>query len=555
MFKKKEFFSYSLLLANLLFIFIFLSQHIFCESECSSCESVDNQNNENHECNIIDCKHSYRNKKYYYCQGISSVSVGKYFLIQTPDNRCEIKESCPDLIISITNECVPSCFEPFYQLGHFCIIPQGEITEQNDFTDNYEIIDYLNRIIKCKHYTKVITDQFNKENHICGESPSTLCPSLYYDKDENRCIEKCENKKIEPVKSNSTQNTIDYYLCKNECELEVDADGKIKKFEYTEINGNTYCLDACPSNSPYFYETYNNQAPICQQSCKDNHFYNSDSNNPNKCTTTCQNDQFYLVEKNQNFFNCTPPQQKGATKACPDSHPYNYRNSCLKSCTHTKSITYSHSYQIEYTDTVDPNTQQTATIKICVDNCYLYDNKLFNDDIDHSCVSKCSDTRNIFYYNHRCLNSCKGINGKDLKYIKTSLEQNNIAESDENGILPEYECVENCPNNYYNYNNEICLKYCPKTSAQSYIDLKTKSCSTCNKDEGFLYYEELISTNQPNNVFCYESCKSDQFYEINSNICYPLDKNIDTCYFSIILIFVILLAKIIRKETIYMKRK
>ena len=509
MLKKKYFSFYSInFVIPFFFCFQFLFQFIYSQ-ECLNCpNTVENPNG----CEF-GCKESY-NRNFYYC---NPYDIGDYFLIRNEDDYCEVRTTCPDKIILPTKECVEYCIDPYFELGDFCII----LTEE-EFSSKYEFIDYLNRKIKCKDFTNVLLiGGNNKEYHQCIDSPSK-CSSLHYDIDKDRCVPSCENKKIEIKRDEHGQ----YYECKNECETKKNS-GKIESFEYKESNGYIYCVDECPSNAPFFYETYNNKAPSCRESCEDNHFYNVDNVNPKKCSLSCtNNNQLYQRENFQNFYKCIDTTQT----ACSGSYPYKYKNECLKSCSYTQSTTYSY--------------EEEGVPKICVDNCYLYNNQLYSEDINFSCKTECPET-NKFHYNHKCYNSCKDINS-NFYYIRKSLESisnDGGADTEENDNHKDFECVEKCPNGYYEL-SDVCFKYCPKTGDNSYVDLKTKKCTTCKKPidptniqpgEGYILYTEMES-NEPNNIICYEKCPSNTFYEINNNICYPLDTDIleqkTECYFS-----------------------
>ncbi len=502
MFKTKILFPYYLFLIKILNIFFFFPQIIFCDNRCIGCDSDVNKDGNCGENN--NCKYSYRNRDYYYCEGITSSSNGEYFLIETPNSQCKTRTSCPDKTILDTKECVPNCNDlmdqdDFYHLGDYCIkYNSGE----------HEIINYVNRTMKCKQHTNVliIEQNNNKEYHQCITSPSN-CEYKYYDIEKDRCVTTCDKNKI----IDTTYSESNYYFCKDECEFLRD-DGKIKKFKHYE-NGNIYCLKECPLNAPYFYETYNNTAPVCLEECDENDFYNADSINKKKCSKSCRSDQLYKIENNQKFYECIDPITPETTATCPTTHPYKYRDGCLKSCSYIKKYSSSEN-------------------NICVDDCYLYYNKFYNDNIDYSCVENCLHTRNIYHYNHQCYASCNDIVSSSNKkyYIKTSLEQINVDRTIYPDLLEEYECViDNCPINYYKYDNSICLRFCPKSSNYPYVNLETKSCSTCKLEEGFIYYDEISD----DNIICHKKCESNQFHEFNNNICFLLNEEIPTyCYFS-----------------------
>lgn len=116
-----------------------------------------------------------------------------------------------------------------------------------------------------------------REYHICIYNPesntrSTQCPKLYYDSDEKKCVDSCENKKIIPITSDD--DTFTYYECRNECKYSEES----QEYEYDESidiadSKNIFCLEKYPEKTPYFYKISSNQSTKCQKNGKDNHFY------------------------------------------------------------------------------------------------------------------------------------------------------------------------------------------------------------------------------------------------------------------------------------------
>ena len=439
---------------------------------------------------------------------ISGSETNKYFYVENVNNAgnkiCKTTDKCPsqnlDKVVASTNECVLNCAD-LIEIGDFCF-KQDEIDLRK-----YKKVPFTNKYI-CPEYTYIkLIDE--KKYLICIDDPSKVvsgekinvnakCPSLYYDVDEKICKESCGNKKITKSVGKYDNTNFDYYECRNECEYKEETiGGKTIKtsFEYyesiDESNSNKiYCESQCPSKTPYYYSISGKISPKCIKKCETKHFYNNDK----ECSPYC--DKFYIVENSQSVI------------------------------TFNKK-TYSYE-------------EGTTTTKKCVDDCFLYDTKPYSDDESLSCVEKCSQTSNIFHYNHKCYKSCSDINdendGNQYYYIKTSLEPITEPEGDN-----ELECVAECPNNYYLLSDEICIKYCPKSSENSYANIKEKKCTTCKKEEGFILYSELTEvTTSPKNIFCYESCPPDTYYKINDNS------------LRIIKQYVTLLVKIFQ-EAIYMK--
>ena len=499
-------------------IFLFIIGNIKCDS--SICAGKQN------------CKETLLYPDFYCI--ISSSETNKYFYVENQfnagDKVCHTTDQCNDKVVVKTNECVLNCAD-LIEIGDFCFKSE-EITN----SDKYKDVPFTNKKV-CEDYTYIkLID--GKEYHICIDDPSKIegenqiivnnkCPSLYYDIDEKICKDSCGNKTITISKGKEPEDEeFTYYECRNKCEYKEETIGDViqkKSFEIyesiEEANSNKnkiYCGEKCPPKAPYYYSISGKISPKCIERCDNKHFYNDN----NECSPYCNNN--YIVEESKDFFKCT-------NEECNGNYPFKYQKACLKNCKVTQSdntfkkITYSIS-------------SSDHTINICVDDCFSYDNKLYSDDESFSCVSKCSDTSNIYHYNHKCYKSCSMLNllnndNQKYYYIKTSLEPN--SQTEENSNLNELECVTKCPNGYYLLSDEICIKYCPKSSENSYVDLKNKKCSTCKKGEGFILNTELTDTTSPKNIFCYESCPPNTYHKINDNICYDQTTEDKTCYFPV----------------------
>ena len=427
----------------ILFIFLFIIGKIKCD--CSICISSQE-----------DCPSNCKKTLLYdnfYCD-ISGSETNKYFYVENKNNDdnkiCHTIDKCPtlnfDKVVEETNECVLNCGD-LIEIGDFCFNKDHAVAT----SDKYKNVPFTNKKV-CKDYTYIkLID--GKEYHICYDDPNSsgdinFCPSLYYDVDEKICKESCENKKIKQ----STKNGISYYECRNECEYdEVPVSGgetQKKDYEYhesiDEANSNkVYCLPSCPPKTPYYYYISDKTSPKCIKNCESKHFYDSN----NKCSPYCE--KFYIVDDSKDFFKCLDNTE------CTGNYPFNYQKACLKNCKDTQS---------DITFNKKTYSYEKDGIKKCVEECFSYDEKPYSDDESLSCVSKCSDTPNIFHYNHKCYKSCSLLNnnGKTFYYIKTSLES---ISSNSN----ELECVTECPSNYYLLSDEICIKYCPKSSENSYL--------------------------------------------------------------------------------------
>ena len=498
----------------ILLIFLFIIGKIKCD--CSKCK----KENENPP----DCPSSCKKTLLYdnfYCD-ISGSNTNKYFYVNNENEKnCFPIDKCPsinyDKVVAGTNECVLNCAH-FYEIGDFCF-------ESKPSEDEYDNIPFTNKY-KCKKYTYIkIID--GKDYHICVDKPTSSegdnnkCPFLYFDEDDKICKESCENKKIKQIINNGKL----YYECRNECEYKEEPTSK-KDYEYHEsiddANSNIiYCLSSCPAKTPYYYYISDKISPKCIKKCESKHFYN----NENKCSSYCETS--YIVEDSKDFFKCLDGINEETKKGLINDL-FIYQKAYLKNCKETQSdITFN-----KKTYSYIKKEEEEVKEKRCVDDCFSYDNTFYSDEESLSCVEKCSQTSNIFHYNHKCYKSCSLLNKdeKTFKYIKTSLESISLGDAESNSN--ELECVAECPSNYYLLSNEICIKYCPKSSENSYASIKEKKCTTCKKEEGFILYSELTEvTTSPKNIFCYESCPPDTYYKINDNICYKLSIEDKTCYF------------------------
>ena len=481
------------------FLFQFLFKYIFCDI-CSGCE------------NSAECINSiYDDSAQFCCKGITS-SINKYFYIydyQDSDGTCKFIEKCPDKVVAHTNECVPNC-KHYYEVGDFCFKPNTL-----EPSNKYEIeINLPNKIkYKCRDYTYIqLID--GKEFHNCIDNP-IKCPTKTIDFDLKICVNSCENKKIRKTTNNAGEL---YYECRNKCpETEFEYDESIDINESTNI----YCLIKCPTITPFYYKISSTQSPKCQKKCNKKDFYKKDSN---ECLSTCES-KFYLEKESNDFFLCLQDEE------CPPTHPYKYQNQCFKSCKDTQINILIQKKTYSYNDNDNGN-------KLCVDDCYLYTNNYFSDDDSLSCVEYCYNTKNKYHYNKKCVYSCSGFN----YYTQTSL---NI---DSTSSIPssDFECVNECPEEYYIYNN-ICLQNC-KSSYKQYISINGKECSSCkipedpsnpNSDEGFILKSDIEeddndSDNHNININCLKSCPSGTYYKKGDNICYNFNSvdNEDVCYFA-----------------------
>ena len=416
--RRKKYTSLFLKNMNIFFLIaLFLFKYINCDcDESCSTDSTNCRDALFHE----DCK----------CK-INPSNTNKYFYVDASSSRkeCRTISQCPagkDKVVFDSNECVPNCGGTF-ELGDFCFKSPNIPYSYDDGTTNDFIEKITSSKYKCKDYTYVqLID--GKEYHICLKDPSTnpteKCPSLYYDINEKKCVDSCNNKKI--IKKTSPFN---YFECRNECEY-IEDGGVIKSFEYDESqdiesSNNVYCLPECPSTAPFYYKISNTIPPKCLKKCEQSHFYDEDTK---QCLLECEdNNKLYLKEDSKDFFQCFTKSTDG--NGCKNSHPYKYINACLKSCRDTQlTILFN---KITYT----PKPSDALIDNTCVTEC-----DSFIDLDSFSCVDECPLNK-MFHYNKKCLQSCSDVNLYYYINIKNPPSP-----------YKKYECVIECPQNFYIYN-------------------------------------------------------------------------------------------------------
>ena len=446
----------SLFLKNLnivFLVFLFLLKYINCD--CSGC-SVENDAPPNCPSN---CKHASLHN--FFCE-INPSNPSKYFYVDESKD-CRAIAQCPegkDKVVAHTKECVPYCGNHF-EVGDFCF--KFASFPSPYATGDLELIAPLK--YKCKDYTYVqLID--GKEYHECLKDPASSditgndkkCPS-FYDINEKKCVDSCENKKIKIQKNTSANPNFIYYECRSECEYKEEPANSVKDFEYDESQDiesskNIYCLASCPSTAPFYYKISGTMSPKCLKKCESKHFYNS----ANQCLLNCEDTDLYLKEDSKDFFKCISKIGDADEAVCPDNHPYKYLKACLKSCKDTQLPILFNKVTYAYED--EQNN------KNCVEDC-----SDFIDSDSFQCVSTCPPNK-MFHYNKKCLKSCSEAEVSLKYYIK---KENSESEDNEGGDdYKNYQCIDECPSGYYIY-NDMCVKSCVDLSEKNILIILIKN--------------------------------------------------------------------------------
>ena len=484
-----------------------------CIDECPEGSYIDSN-----ECKV-KCDTKYFRKKYIDAQNISF--------------NYECVNSCGDNYISSTGECVEDCTigESFIGKNRHC---KGYCDPEDDgkyfkFFKNSKFNDIPYNIYQCFKQIPYAQDEKNYliygTNMIvdnCSEN------NLYLSENENICYKICKDSAYYPFSvSNTEEGNQENKICSTKCEGESKYFGDDKVcmpncnhlFETNIINDeDNLCVSHCNLNSSYRFKTHIETDGIklthCSEKCDDSEpkYSTSDYNCTSKCLPPYNyvwNNECLLIcpentlgsEGEENEFICN--------ETCTDeSKPYFYKSDrkcisfcnegdyiientteCVSLCNSIGTIKY---YYYEPTQNSDSNTFQnnTCVVKCPSDKPYLRQ--------DNHCDKKC-DINSYNYYNEEdkiCNKSCP----KDYKII-----DNNDG---------TFECVKNCNSSYFEDANHYCISNCTKSLFvyKYYIPHERKCLPKCNET---MYYTEDYK--------CLSSCSEEKYS--NNKICIDICPN------------------------------
>lgn len=501
-------------LGIILFILKLFNYNIYCqECECSDSCNKDTCTNLNSNCRFFVADNSCLK-----CEGLTNESP---YYKKGDEGQCihvTIKGD-DDKVIDGNNEVISeNCPNNYKNLGDFCYSSDNSlITEDTPYacTGFYYIekkelgFIYYNCLesgIECSD------NDFNiVETNQCFSCPSNY---KYYDIDDTTKLVNCYSNSCPSGKDHKKKEVNSRNIAIYRCTIQCDTSGENKEFEYKDSNGNYYCLDQCPNEAKYYYETPVPEtepeiiAYSCRESCSEGHYAKG-----NICTDTCDESKIITVDLTKtNKFKCTEEE------ACSDSFPYLYTDTndnnkkyCLKSCKDTKEIFFKENSEgfkvgiITYiSETVNNDDGGEEIVKECLEE----KTNFYKDEISLKWVSDCQTSIGGPYYNESkfCKNSCE-------KYF----------------TLNELKCVDECPNveeTDYKYLDKItktCYKECPSNLGRGFINENENYCQSCKvptsstPEEGEGFYKS-------NDKKCYSECDDDDgFYNYGENYCFSED--------------------------------
>ena len=312
------------------------------------------------------------------------------------------------------------------------------------------------------------------------------------------------------------------------------------------------CTDYCDGIlSLSGYECYNNS-----YKCEKNETLTTLINGNRKCD--CIDKYYYIIENERNIKKCLKENEE-----CPSSFPFLIKETkeCVQNC---PNLIYNKTYGKTCVSICPKNTKESEDKKKCECEGKWYiseqndvicikgecpNNKYIYVKNTKECVSSCIGTGSEVYFNKTCLESCEGIEGRDIveskidpfmklistKYCKCQnmwyydidgyevcVNDNNINScSDIKGFNFKYiinsnnQCVNSCPDDYYSFNDK-CLLNC---GTEHIIDGKICKCKNLWK------YEEEEDEQKKTKICLNEnSCPTDYLLISNTKECYHSDK-------------------------------
>jgi len=470
------------LLRSILFSLLSFPQFINCET-CSGANPPDINSPNFGESN---CRYSVTKKDWFSC--ITTLDSGdnkKYFLIDS-DGNCKFSAYCKNYnnakTVRGTNECIESCARihddlkgNFIEYGDYCIYSTND---NNIFgytqTSDYPIYDIIPnngyKILKCNKVQKeTIIDNMNY--YECFNGSSCQSPDNYFDYEDHKCLPGCNNKK----------EIGDTKQCVSSCNQ--------GSYIYESVDGKK-CLESCGENQYYYY---GEQKPIkCYDTCND--YILVDDEHNNACIKTCDDGKIYIND-NKKYCN------KKIT-SCPGHSPKEYANYCLSKCKSSNDL-----IKIETFQKKDESNK-------CIENCFQtdksYKSKIINNDNDdYKCVANCGP--DYFLDNLECVGGCP-TNGN--KYH----------------IENKKECLSQCPDGYYTYDN-VCYQRCPTIDSNKLYATDSNECVPCTENGQYYIVYDTDEENNNANIIrrCYSKCPVDYlFHDNDKHACYST-KNYLNC--------------------------
>ena len=483
---------------KLFFIVLFLSDIIKSEKDCSKCVADETNVDGKLKCSGDDCdedcmwlKIDSNNIKCLSCDGISK-GESKYYSkgVNVEGNpychKIGISGFVNKKIIFKTNQIVDNCQSfGLYEMGNVCYHSNPDPTN----------IEESGKILKCKYYNykKLIEEEENGNKKKIGLkyyeclAEGQICPLElnYFDDETKECFNSCPNGKslITEVKETADDSSYIFYKCSSQCNSPTDKK-LVKKSALGETK--TFCLNNCPEEAKYYYDSDNTCVEYCNKNAND---YSKSGNICTSGSDACAS-KFFLINSKSNYYYCQDSEN------CPDSYPYTYTYNgntyCLTTCDDTN---------IQFFGNAKTKTYLYFKNK----ECKKFEGSLYLDEKGNQLVDDCLVAKSgPFHEGQKCVESC----GTD-KYI---VEDTN-------------ECVSTCDttNGYFiDEETKTCVRECHSYLERGFYNSE-KKCVKCGIDgtgKGFHI--------ESNDKRCFSSCSefgNNYKYNFKSNICFNNECN------------------------------
>ena len=418
-----------------------------------------------HERNSFECIKS--------CDSKYANYTTKECLYSCDINNFRLKDTTPDdkEITLCLNNCNENELTPFYTLDNECV---KECDEQSYFRGNNKgVCECMNLYyydddgkIKC----------FNTETQKCGEEGKDSEDYPIQISGTGQCVKNC----FGILSASETE----CYLGEVECPKNTKKgiyNNKVKcecKYKYyIDENKVKICLDeenSCPDG-------YNYLVPETNECVKNCDGYNIEFDN--KCLDSCPSP----LEETEDHKSCQCSENwyKDSNKyiclaeneVCPNKYPYlSDKKECVNKC--------------------DKGNFNILDNKKCVDSC---DENKLKVPVDNG-ISK---------FICRCKNAWTKdeCSSTDIKCTEISLDL-------KYQIKETKECVQNCPEGFFYFNNE-CFKDCDQAKEYGY-EVKKKENNENSKECICEYYTKIIEEDSNNLYDCVDSCDGENEIVIES---------------------------------------
>ena len=427
------------------------------------------------------------------------------------------------------NQYCTTCKENYYSLedDNTVCITKDTILDYYYFDENDKIFKKCKKSCKtCQSYEDCLTcDNNYQESDI-----------FHNDVDGTKCVPNCPISKawVQNVENNIIKCLDRKEDCKNLYNQYLTEDSNnnfqcVSKCEYGDliyIYDNEKCVESCAENNKYFVSSSSNNKTnniLCLDECKDDYPYYGDNF---ECLSKCQ--EFYVESSNTCTDSCLEYNLYsyiGENKVCVENCPLYYlvdNKECVDSC-------------INFNKYYVPIPYNLTKYNPCLDSC---SNLLFPYYGDNNqCLQLCP-----YYYlqnNKKCVNSCFTYKKYYIKIPQNLTNDNPCMDSCPSDFPfygDNYQCLKECPNyylpnktcvnscNYYNENTLIkeCINTCSTTSEGYYI-YGSNTNKICYKLSCPTEYPYLTLPN-----ICSDTCVSQNFIDINTNICQSSCDSLDS---------------------------